>query len=100
MIGFLDTTEDSVGSRDQNVSLFWKVVIESSLQARVGRWVVMARASGNISRSVQIQNVQVCVCDSMMCHCITKIHKAMTLLFESHVIFKPCFLSPSDSVFF
>lgn len=34
----------------------------------------------------------------MMCHCITKIHKAMTVLFESYFIFKSCFLSPSHSV--
>lgn len=34
----------------------------------------------------------------MLCHCITWIHKAMTVLFESHFIFKPYFLSPSHSV--
>lgn len=38
-------------------------MIESFLQARVGRWLVIASASGNISWSVQIQNVQVCVYD-------------------------------------
>ena len=45
------------------LAFFWKVMIESFLQARVGRWLVIASASGNISWSVQIQNVQVCVYD-------------------------------------